>query len=156
MAEPADTVSQSEADGAERTTLKDVVQMIGELTKQVKSLELRPPPTNLPAELPRTRTAKEILAGMKPGESRSGQDRIDSTRGFRVFQPNDIFELIDEDKLKSMRAGHKLDASEPVYGVIQAFMYRRRRDGIPKYRVDFGKGIGDDGLMEDQMKKVAA
>ena len=32
---------------------------------------------------------------------------------------------------------------------------RGGRDGLRKYKVDFGEGFGEDGIMEDQLEYVA-
>ena len=156
----ADTVtSEDVAERAEeRVTLRDVVQMMQHLMEDVKDLKERPAVKEVVrdvladgGELPRAKSTKEILSNMKKGDTRSGQDRIDPTRGRVAFKSEDIIELMDEDKVTAFREGFNLEAG-PIHGVVQGFMYRRRRDGQPKYRVDFGRGIGEDGIMEDEMR----
>ena len=54
-------------------------------------------------------------------------------------------------------AGRVTDDDE-VLGVVVSRMYRRRKDDMMKYKVNFpalGRGInGEDGVMEDQIKLV--
>lgn len=165
MVEPADGVTEV-TDGAvdEHVTLKDLTQIVLGLARDMKEIAARPAVrevvrevhnSNEPGELPRAKTTKEILAGMGRGETRQGQDRYDP-RGKGPYRPDNIIELTDKDKSTALRAAYELSTDEPIYGVVQAFMYRRKRDGQCKYRVDFGRRFGDDGIMEDQMRLVEA
>src|SRR3990167_9542631 len=135
-------------------TLEGLASIVAGLAKAVEDLTRHQVISTAPTSLPRARSTREILAGMKVGESRFNRETIDDQPG--GFKPDDVIELTDEAKLMQWRRVNKVAVDEPMYGVVQAFMYRKRRSGERKYRVDFGPGIGDDGLMEGQMKLVRA
>src|SRR3990167_4383441 len=134
-------------------TLEGLASIVAGLAKAVEDLTRHQTISTAPTSLPRARSTREILAGMKVGETRFGRETIDQGGGFK---PDDVIELTDEAKLMQWRRVNKVAVDEPMYGVVQAFMYRKSRSGERKYRVDFGPGIGDDGLMEGQMKLVRA
>jgi hypothetical protein len=157
MAETADGATK--ADGA--VTLESLAAIVADLATVVKEVAARPPVTERvqqvytqgPGELPIAKTTNEILSGMRKGESRSGGEYIGPPGRRRLFRDNDVVELVDEDKLKLMRGGFQLPEG-PLYGVVKALMYHRRKSGEPKYNIDFGSGINEDGCMESQLKAV--
>lgn len=154
------SAGQSETVTSTPITLEGLAAIVQGLAATVQELAARPVPSasqrnpNIPDQIPRARSTKEILEGMRVGDTRVGQDRIDPSGQRLPFKPYDIIELTHPDKIRALRENGKATPGEPVYGVVQSFMYRRKRDGRGKFRVDFGPGRGDDGLMEDEMALV--
>lgn len=159
-----DIVTETVTDGAETQQLRDTVEALAaqvqELIRQAKAPQA---PTNLPIAL----TPKQRIKQMSAGQSLSATDtlndlskRVDTLGLVGGFRPNDIVVLTAEDKLKLLYASKsvKLEEGEPLYGVVRALMYARRRDRKRKYRVAFptlGKSF-DDGVMEYEMELVEA
>ena len=71
-----------------------------------------------------------------------------------AFNPDEVVALRDEEKLRIYREKGMVKGDEDLYGVVKSFMYRRRRDGLRKYKVDFGENFGEDGIMEDQLEYI--
>jgi hypothetical protein len=134
--------------------LASLAAIVAGLAQTVERIAARPQQVipNGPEQLPRAKSTKDILTGMKKGESRSGQDRTDPFGAPAAFMPDQIVILTDPDKIAAWRNAGKAVDGEPIYAVVKSFMYRRSKDGFRKYKVDFGLGMGEDGLMEYQME----
>ena len=162
MPKTADIEAQDESsDGAVSieslaAIVQGIAKSVDNLSKQVQEVTSRPPvvASNVPQGIPRARSTAEILDGMKRGEARRGQERIDPYGQTPAFRPDEIVALRDDEKLKIYREKGMVKGDEDILGVVKSFMYRRRRDGLRKYKVDFGEGFGEDGIMEDQLEYI--
>jgi hypothetical protein len=152
--ETQDTVQSVITVEALASAIASIAQNVNTLTSKVNELASRPERTN---EIPQAVTPDQLLSGirgLKKGESASGSTFVDKQGRRYKFRTNAVVELIDEEKLKQHRASGKLGDDEKLYGAVLGIMYFRKRDGVAKYRVDFGKTFGDDGLMESQIQGV--
>jgi hypothetical protein len=136
--------------------VQGIAQSVDNLSKQVQEVSARPAVVapNVPQGIPRARSTSEILDGMRRGEARRGQDRVDPYGQSPAFNPDEVVALRDEEKLRIYREKGMVKGDEDLYGVVKSFMYRRRRDGLRKYKVDFGENFGEDGIMEDQLEYI--
>lgn len=144
-----------QSDGAE-VTLNGVLTVVEKLAASVATLTERVQNLDVTAgqTLPLAQSPEQILSRMKAGQSSSGHKVIDPL-GKSGYRPDDVVELIDEERLQLFRQAGKIEPDEPMLGVVQSLMYRRRKDQQRKYKVAF-PGIGDDGVMEYDMKMVKA
>ena len=152
----SDAGAVAQADGS--ITLEGLAAIVAGLAKAVEGLARRAEPAAVPGHLPHAKTTKELLSGMRRGELRQGQTRVDMYGQTPAFRADDVVRLLPGDKLTQMQQLPIYSSSDDndVLGVVKAFMYRRRRDGKRKYKVDFGAGVGEDGLMEDEIELVQA
>lgn len=140
--------------------LRAVLEGLETLTQRINIIETRP------NTLPLTQSPESILDTIKTmtaGQSKFGHDVIDPGARFGLrtkYRPDDVVRLIDSEKIALYRKAGKLGADEDMLGVVQALMYRRRRDGECKYRIAFpsmGRGSrGQDGVMEVDLELVQA
>lgn len=142
--------------------IASIARSVNTLTNRVEQLAARPEQSS--GALPMAPTPDQLLKkirGLHKGESTTGHTFVDKLGRRYAFRPETIVELIDEDKLagwrKVARDGKpgRLGPNEKLYGVVMSIMYWRKKDAVPKYRVDFGKGFGDDGVMEYQLRAVS-
>ena len=139
-------------------SLNDVVQLLTAMSKRLDQLETRQSMARLPASnvLPIAETPDQILARLRlpAGQSASGHTTYNS-RGL-PFHVGQIVALLENDKTRAWRAAGTIAADQPILGVVAKHMYKRRRDGQHKFMVNFGTGIGDEGVMDFEMEAYAA
>lgn len=154
-------VAPTMEEAAPKVTMEDLMQVVAALAEEVKTLKSRPAtPAPLPQFLqqgiPETPTTKQLLAGMRVGESRQGSD-FREVRPQAKLRKHDVVRLTDPDKREIFARGDGLSAFQEdgeLYGVIKRTMLRNR-EGEYKFSVDFGPPIGEDGVMEAGLELVA-
>jgi hypothetical protein len=174
----ASTDASGEAEPQPSVTLDTIMSALGPMVETIQTLDVTVEKLgkkvetitkqqavmagDRPATLPVAKTTKEILSGMRRGEARSGQERIDTLGRTPAFRPDDIVRLLPEvlgdknAKYEALVNAHKIERGDDAYAVIKRFMYARRRDGQRKYIIDYGQGIGEDGAMEYELELVKA
>lgn len=129
----------------------DVAAEVARLAKfvETQAAEIRSLKSGLgrPRALPRAQSPRERISQLTAGSSLNGQYRHDPTGLKPKFRTDDVVKLIDKDKLAALRTAKKVTGDEPCLGVVLDLMYRRKKDNMAKYRVDF-PDYGDDGIME--------
>ena len=121
---------------------------VNQLSERVTMVVERPQSTMLPIA-PNTEDMLSNVRNMKKGESRSGTEYTDRFGRRLKFRPDDIVQLVDEEKLSQFQLKGVIEKDAPLYGVVRSVMYVKRKTGVAKYKVDFGRPINEDGVMED-------
>lgn len=139
------------------TAIASIASSVEALSARVESLGQRP--YQAPAGINVTPSHDQLMAqGMRSlvsGEATAGVVTIDRWGRPYKFPIDTVVELIDEEILTNYRAAGQLGPDQPLYGVIENLMYWRKRAMCPKYKVNFGKGFGSDGVLETNLRSVA-
>ena len=136
-----------------KVTNNDLMDMLSSLVDRVEKLEQHQYEPTGPTRLPTAKSTADLLSGMKRGEQRAGSEYFGPRGRRQRFLPDDVVEVTG-DKAKELHTGFKIDADTPIYGVVKSLMYHKRKSGEPKYKVDFGRGIREDGCMESELQLV--
>jgi hypothetical protein len=123
---------------------------VNQLAERVTMVSERPQSTMLPIA-PNTEDMLSNIRNMKKGEARSGTEYTDLEKGKMKFRPDDIVQLVDEEKLSQLQSRGVIEKDAPLYGVVRSIMYVKRKTGVAKYKVDFGRPLNEDGIMEDDL-----
>ncbi len=150
-----------EAVEAKPLSTKELAAQVALLTEKLASVELaaRVAAVRGPTTLPQALTTEQILAQrLTPGQSASGQRRRDHTGQELPFKDGDIVALVEEKKLKRLQEVGMAKPDEDFLGVVKAFLFRRQRDNLTKWSVEFPgmDGDGHDSIMEDGLRLVQA
>lgn len=147
----------------EKLTLKSLADLVSSLAGSVEKLveRVNAQPTMLPlTETPDTVLDRAKFKGLEAGQARSGHRVIDPSGRRPAFRADDVIKLLEEDEDNARKAELWRETGRagegPIYGVVSSFMLTRRRDGVRKYKVNFPGGIGDEGVMENEMTLVRA
>jgi len=152
--EESQIVEPSNNDIAE--ALSSLTSLVGDLNERIKGVEARPASAStLPlAPVP----DQALISRLQKGQSVSETKTVDPYPGMggRGFFPGDVVRITNDEKRINWEAKGGLQPDEQIIGVIQRLAFRRKRDGLRKYKVTIPGLAKKEGAWENEMELLQA
>ena len=151
---PIDTQTVGKPPAAETgdERLERIEKTLGAVAAAIAELAKRPTSMSMAVD-PEKRVADMVRRDGDVARQRMVRDLVNPRSQAAGFQPDDVVMLIDvgdSERASQIRKAKGLPPEDPVLGVIRNYMYTKR-NGIRKYKV-WIKGVGEDGISEDELE----